>query len=84
MKKITRTIEHTYGKILVANTDTHEMYEKEFLLPGTFSSEKELLKEIITETSEYPLKVVSSGQSTKKYVISLEDFIKYATEIDED
>ena len=84
MKKITRTIEFTVADILIADTTTREMHEELFTLPGVFSSEKEILKEIKTNDDEYAIKVVSSATHEKKFTISLEDFIKYATEIKED
>ena len=84
MKKITRTIDFTVARVLFADVDAKAMTEKDITLPSVYDSEKELLKDIPTEGNYIPLKVVETTRFTKKYVISVNDFLAAATEIIDD
>lgn len=79
---ITRTIKTTHGTIMAVDTETSEVINLTFKLPGTFKDDGAILKAIakiadVPETTKI-VAVVDREVSEQLYAISEADFLKYA------
>lgn len=82
---ITRTIKTTHATVMVVDTETAEVGNLTFELPGTFKDDAATLK-AITKVADVPettkiVAVVDREVSEQLYAISEADFIKYARPI---
>ena len=56
---VTRTFQTTKVKVLVANTVTREMEEKDFTLPRTYGDDKKLMKVMEKQFGTEDCKIIS-------------------------
>ena len=84
MKRITRTIKSTEAVVLCVDTTNGETANQTFCLAGTYKDEKKLLKECgkVAPSNVRPVYVVSKTEPTKRYAMTEETFIQYATPIE--
>ena len=75
-KYITRTIERTFAVIAGFDTVKEEKVEKRFAFWGKFEEDYELFQLSMEETF-IPYKVVEIHYETKKYKISVTDFVAF-------
>lgn len=79
---ITRTMKITHATVMVVDTETAEVSNLTFELPGTFKDDAAALKAIakvadVPETTKI-VAVVDRDVSEQLYAISEADFLKYA------
>ena len=79
---ITRTMKTTHATVMVVDTETAEVSNLTFELPGTFKDDGATLKAIakvadVPETTKI-VAVVDREVSEQLYAISEADFLKYA------
>lgn len=79
---ITRTMKTTHATVMVVDTETAEVSNLTFELPGTFKDDGATLK-AIAKVADVPtttkiVAVVERDVSEQLYAISEADFLKYA------
>ncbi len=79
---ITRTMKTTHATVMVVDTETAEVSNLTFELPGTFKDDAATLK-AIAKVADVPkttkiVAVVDRDVSEQLYAISEADFLKYA------
>ena len=79
---ITRTMKTTHATVMVVDTETAEVSNLTFDLPGTFKDDAATFKAIakianVPETTKI-VAVVDREVTERLYTISEEDFLKYA------
>ncbi len=79
---VTRTIVTTKCVALCIDIETAEPFNKDYVLPGTYSDEKKLLKAVqkMEETENVKVvHIVDTEEVETLYGMPESDFIKYAT-----
>ena len=82
---VTRSFEVTRVNVMMCNTESAEVSNKEFEVPRTYKDANKLLK-VVKETAETStdkvVTIVDKTELTKLYGMSEADFLKYAIELD--
>ena len=83
---VTRSITSTKAVVLCLNTETCEPHNQMVILSRTYTDDAKLLKDVKEqiETEELKaVKIVSKEEEKKIYGLAENDFIAYATVLDE-
>lgn len=82
---VTRSFEVTRVNVMMCNTESAEVSNKEFEVPRTYKDADKLLK-VVKETAETKtdkvVTIVDKTELTKLFGMSEADFLKYAVELD--
>lgn len=82
---VTRSFEVTNVNVMMCNTITAEVHNKEFEVPRTYKDNDKLLKvvkEMVETDSDKVVTIVDKSVATKLYGMSEADFLKNAIELD--
>lgn len=82
---VTRSFEVTNVNVMMCNTITAEVHNKEFEVPRTYKDNEKLLKvvkEMVETDSDKVVTIVDKSVATKLYGMSEADFLKNAIELD--
>ena len=82
---VTRSFEVTKVNVMMCNTITAEVHNKEFEVPRTYKDNEKLLKvvkEMIETDSDKVVTIVDKSIATKLFGMSEADFLKNAIELD--
>ena len=82
---VTRSFEVTKVNVMMCNTITAEVHNKEFEVPRTYKDNEKLLKVVksMVETdSDKVVTIVDKSVATKLYGMSEADFLKNSIELD--
>lgn len=82
---VTRSFEVTNVNVMMCNTITAEVHNKEFEVPRTYKDNEKLLKvvkEMVETDSDRVVTIVDKSVATKLYGMSEADFLKNAIELD--
>lgn len=81
MEKITRTIETKMATVLVANTATLQITDKDFVVSGSCKNDKQIIKAVEKQLGEDEKAVSIKEVVTEahKYEMSLDQFVELAT-----
>ena len=82
---VTRSFEVTRVNVMMCNTITSEVHNKEFEVPRTYKDNEKLLKVVksMVETdSDKVVTIVDKSVATKLYGMSEADFLKNSIELD--
>ena len=82
---VTRSFEVTKVNVMMCNTITAEVHNKEFEVPRTYKDNEKLLKvvkEMVETDSDKVVTIVDKSIATKLFGMSEADFLKNAIELD--
>ena len=82
---VTRSFEVTNVNVMMVNTITAEVHNKEFEVPRTYKDNEKLLKvvkEMVETDSDKVVTIVDKSVATKLFGMSEADFLKNAIELD--
>lgn len=82
---VTRSFEVTKVNVMMCNTITAEVHNKEFEVPRTYKDNDKLLKvvkEMVETDSDKVVTIVDKSIATKLFGMSEADFLKNAIELD--
>lgn len=80
MEKITRTIETKKATVLVANTATLQITDKDFVVSGSCKNDKQIIKAVEKQLgeNEAALSIKEVVTEAHKYEMPLDQFIEFA------
>ena len=82
---VTRSFEVTNVNVMMCNTITAEVHNKQFEVPRTYKDNEKLLKvvkEMVETDSDKVVTIVDKSVATKLFGMSEADFLKNAIELD--
>ena len=81
---VTRTMKNTVATVLMANTETREVFEQNFTLPRTYKDDEKVLKlvkALCDGEPVQPVSIVNTVVEESLYGMTEADFLKHSTKL---